>query len=133
MIGYAPFLGQVRLVRRPRLGQDEVPMRSRAEWIQMVGLVEGLVSARPECDPDGRMGSIMERLVTWLNGPPAEGEIFTLTDEEEAVQKNFNECIRSAPATVPVGAPAPSEGIPTWAWVVGGLAAVSLVAFLATR
>lgn len=138
MMGYVPFLGQVRLVTRFRLGQ-EGPLRTRTEWIQLLSQRQGLLAGRPECDPAGEYKKVVERAITWINSEPGEGEFFTPSDEEKIVEKAFLECALRSPST-----PTPQAGpvtvkpyeeaaVPTWAWIGGGVAAAALIALLATR
>lgn len=141
LMGYAPYLGQVRL--RTQLSQEEIPKISLEELKIIFHNNKEMLRARPDCDPSGIIRAVLARQEAWINSNPQVGMKFMTSPEEDAALAAANECMQqpgpqttTGPATAPVTGQIltqpPSEGVPTWAYVAGGLAAVGLVALLAS-
>lgn len=128
MIGYTPFLGQVRLVH---LGQEELAripnFRPREEVLRFIEDAERRLQGRPDCDPDGTAMAIIARLKTWAQtAPEGSSHIAAPGTPEYDVMQAVEDCMARLPAPE-----APST--PIWVWAIGGLAAAGLIAFAATR
>lgn len=132
-MGYAPFLGQVRL--RPKLSQEEIPKMSMEDLKVLLHNNKEMLRARPDCDPTGIIRAVLSRQEAWINSNPEIGMKFMASPEEEAALATANECMQQASPPQTTGRPATqptSEGVPTWAYVAGGLAAIGLVALIAS-
>lgn len=147
MIGYAPFLGQVRLAQiAGRLAietydQDKFPVQGAKVQIEFqngsvdqgVTGANGIFSVPVSPEREGRA-----RIT--VTPPPGyrieQSQMIRDVYSDALVQIPFPlekaSVSQAAPGTsVQVGAEPP--GIPTWAYVLGGVAAFSLVAYAASR
>lgn len=138
MIGYAPFLGQVRLVRlgQATLSDEEVKretdqtterislFRQRIQTTNMrPGVRQAFVDKLNSCEmwlPEARTREEFDGINTCIDEVAealASPLLPLLVTREEAEGRIFP----------------PAAGIPTWAKVVGGLAAAGVVGWLVLR
>lgn len=173
MIGYAPFLGQVRLVR---LGQTSLTTDQVASYVDQIDRLFSRYHAALAARRSRNLASwdvwenqassadpVVQAAWSRLTGGSEEG--YYWTEEENAATLQFSRAvlelenllekaeIPSGTRPAPRGAPAsgkaptgpttsapmqtsmqlPSKGLPTWAYVVGGLAVAGLVGYFGTR
>lgn len=160
MIGYAPFLGQVKILRRA-LGQDDVDLALQEEQQVMewdyatakrwYSAWAPLVSNKTACLGDVYVTRFFEYIDQFISGferqaLPEGAPIPIRVWMVKAIEK-IHACtgmesvapsdLPKAPAQTAAGAELPSppesDGIPSWAYVVGGVAAAGLVAYIASR
>jgi hypothetical protein len=130
MIGYAPFLGQVRLIPREGLGQAEVEIPAD-DVFGLDATIRSIIQSAPECVTAS--GQVMENIGFKIGRATRDGTSARLTQEEMAIIRNMEACWEANSGKPPPVITSTAEGLPTWAYVVGGLAAVGLVAYVATR
>jgi hypothetical protein len=132
MIGYAPFLGQVRLISR-ELGQAEVEIPAN-EVLGLDTTIRSIILSAPQCVKAS--GQVMEGIGFKMGRATRDGTSAMLTQEEMAVIRDMQSCWSAwiaAPAKPPTVVTPTAEGLPTWGYVVGGVAALGLIALVATR
>jgi hypothetical protein len=129
MIAYAPFLGQARL------GQGFVTTLTWEQTQQWNREFKEGLAKHPEC-ANQTTQYVMEYVAGVEAGRlPSEGLPMMQKDLDE--YRTFKECVAKsgAPGTAPTspGAAPSHGGLPTWAWVVGGLAAVGILGLVFSR
>lgn len=145
-MGYAPFLGQVRLAKRS-LGQ------ALMEWLPEA---EAVLAEYNDLVRQAEAADRRDILETYYGAPvrtlrdavsvdvsaARAGEAWIaadlLTGEPQARLNSLTNLVRDFKQTLSTPAPAGRvslvpEGVPAWAYVIGGLAAAGLVAYAVTR
>lgn len=86
---------------------------------------------RPDCA--NPMTEALRKFSETANEP----DFLPFGPSQDADVKKAEECLKRAPAPAVRPGPAPSRApapsVPTWAWAVGGLAAVGVIVFVVTR
>jgi hypothetical protein len=133
MIGYAPFLGQVRFAGHPnlrRLGQAEVEIPS-GDVFGLDTTIRSIIQQAPHCVTASN--PVMEAIGFKIGRATRDGTSAMLTQDEMAIIRRMQECWNQVGGVPPRTVSSQAEGIPTWGYVVGGLAAAGLIAYLATH
>lgn len=122
------MLTRIPIVNRshPSMGQ----LRPREDVLRDVQDLENRLLGRPDCDAGGAAMAVIARVKTWVQTAP-EGSSYIAEPgtPEYGILKAAADCMARLPEASAIG----PLGIPTLGWVVGGLAAVGLLAFVATK
>ena len=97
----------------------------------MVSNSMGKAQARPDCDPDGVVKDIFQKLEDWINSDPSEGDLAPLTKEDNQLIMTFNKCVESPPGTTEPATSPPSEF--PWLPVAIGGGALAIAAAVILR
>lgn len=144
MFGYAPFLGQARLgqlesssVLVQLFYKNGPPIAN--QWVNVVrsdfgGKRSGRTDSRGTAEIEMPLGTSRVKVAP----EPLPGFQWDPIEIEDYLGRQFVfSAVPVAAPSTPAGTPAPApdmqQGTPTWVWVLGGLAALGTIGWLATR
>jgi hypothetical protein len=138
MIGYAPFLGQVRLVRPIGLGQEILAeedlaraVGDRNRRISSYRIAINATTMRPDVrqaffEKLNSCGAMLSKAITREDLDRVDR---CLDEVDEALKSPLLPMLSTREEVERQASKVQKSGIPTWAYVMGGLAAAGVVAY----